>query len=147
MCDIFHAVSFLGWHTYLSKSTPEWQATLNPLSGSRGLSLIVLPADDADHPSKVFVIELAQPVLGSNNEYWGDGMLVYTVDAKIPTGASPAVLIPKQVGDSDHYRHLYQAPYGVGDVAHARGHGSVSLKVEILQKFGSSYTIKIAYQR
>jgi M6 family metalloprotease-like protein len=159
MCDIFHSVSFLGWHrhkngwlpaaraTYLKESTPEWYATLSPLSGPCGLSLIVVPVDDVNHPSKVFVIELAQPVLGSNDRYWGEGVLIYTVDATIPTGASPVVVIPRQVSDSNDYGHLYQAPYGVGDVAHARGPGSVSLKAEILQKFGSSYSIKIAYQQ
>jgi hypothetical protein len=159
MCDIFHAVSFLGWHrhkngwlpaaraTYIKDATPGWYATLSPLSGSCGLSLIVLPVDDVSHPSKVFVIELAQPVLGTNHQYWGDGVLIYTVDATIKSGASPVVVIPKEVSDSDDYGHLYQAPYGVGDVAHARGPGSVALKVSVLQKFGSSYHIKIEYQR
>lgn len=159
MCDIFHSVSFLGWHrhkngwlpaaraTYLKESTQEWYATLSPLSGSCGLSLIALPIDDINYPSKVFVVELAQPVLGSNGQYWGDGVLIYTVDASINTGNSPVVIIPSQVSDSDDYGHLYQAPYGIGDVARAQGSGSVSLKVEVLQKFGSSYNIKIAYQR
>jgi len=159
MCDIFHSDSFLGWHrhkngwlpagraTYLKESTPEWYATLSPLSGPCGLSLIVLPVDDVNHPSKVFVVELAQPVLGSNGQYWGDGVLVYTVDATIASGASPVAMIPRQVSDSDDYGHLYQAPYGVGDVAHARGPGPVSLKAEVLQKFGSSYNVKIEYRR
>ena len=57
------------------------------------------------------------------------------------------VIIPKQVSDSDDYGHLYQAPYGVGDVANVPGPGPVSLSVEILQKFGASYNIKIEYQR
>jgi hypothetical protein len=86
-------------------------------------------------------------VLGSNGQYWGDGVLIYTVDASINTGNSPVVIIPNQVSDSDDYGHLYQAPYGIGDVARAQGSGSVSLKVEVLQKFGSSYNIKIEYQR
>jgi hypothetical protein len=107
----------------------------------------VLPVDDVNRPSKVFVVELAQPVLGSNDQYWGDGVLVYTVDATIASGASPVVMIPRQVSDSDDYGHLYQAPYGVGDVAHARGPGPVSLKAEVLQKFGSSYNLKIEYRR
>jgi hypothetical protein len=29
----------------------------------------VLPVDDVNRPSKVFVVELAQPVLGSNDQY------------------------------------------------------------------------------
>jgi M6 family metalloprotease-like protein len=132
MCDIFHSVSFLGWHrhkngwlpatraTYLKESTQEWYATLSPLSGSCGLSLIALPIDDVNYPSKIFVVELAQPVLGSNGQYWGDGVLIYTVDASINTGNSPVVIIPNQVSDSDDYGHLYQAPYGIGDVARTR---------------------------
>ena len=159
MSDIFHSVGFLGWHrhkngwlpaaraNYIKNATPGWYATLSPLSGSCGLSLIVFPVNDVNHPSKVFAVELAQPVHGTNDQYWGDGVLVYTVDATIESGASPVVVIPRQVSNSDDYGHLYQAPYGVGDVAHARGPGPVALKVSVLQKFGSSYNIKIEYQR
>jgi M6 family metalloprotease-like protein len=53
MSDIFHSVSFLGWHrhkngwldpsraTYLQGST-TWYGTISPLSGQCGLSMIVL---------------------------------------------------------------------------------------------------------
>ena len=37
--------------------------------------------------------------------------------------------------------------YGVGDVANVPGPGAVSLSVEVVQKFGASYNIKIEYQR
>jgi M6 family metalloprotease-like protein len=87
MSDIFRSVSFLGWHrykngwlaasrtTYLAQNTRHRSLTLNPLSGACGLALIVLPIDDVHHPSKVFVIELAQPVLGRNDVFWGEGVL------------------------------------------------------------------------
>ena len=158
MSDIFHSVSFLGWHrhkngwlpvsraTYINAGTPAWYGTLSPLSGSCGLSMVVLPVDDVHHPSKVFVIELAQPVLGTNGQYWGEGVLVYTVDATIDTLESPVVIIPRQVSDSPDYGYLYEAPYGVGDVAHARGPAPVALAVTVLQKFGSCYNIKIEYR-
>jgi M6 family metalloprotease-like protein len=159
MCDIFHCVSFLGWHRhkngwlpadkaiYVQGSTSGRNVTLSPLSDPNGVSMIVFPVDDSGHPSQVFVVELAQPVLGDDNQYWGDGVLVYTVDATIPTGQSPVVVIPRQVSDSDDFGHLYQAPYGVGDVAVASGPGAVSLKVEVRQKFGASYNVTIDYQR
>ena len=108
MSDIFHSVCFLGWHrhknewldqprkTYLQGTTSTWYRTLSPLSSRYGLSMIALPIDDIQKPSKVLVVELAQPVLGTNNHYWGDGVLIYTVDARIATGDSPVVVIPKQ---------------------------------------------------
>src|SRR5439155_2393577 len=120
MSDIFHSVSFLGWHrhkngwlspsrkTYLSQNTSEWYATLSPLSDIYGLSMIVLPIDDVARPSKVYVVELAQAVFGS--KLWGEGVLLYTVDATIPTGLSPVVVIPKKVSTSPNYGYLYEAP-------------------------------------
>ena len=158
MSDIFHAVSFLGWHrhkngwlsptrkTYLSQNVSEWYTTLSPLSGSCGLSMVVLPIDDALKPSKVFVVEVVQPVLGSNNALWGEGVLLYTVDATIPTGSPPVAIIPKTTSTSPVYGYLYEAPYLLKDtMSHTEGTASITL--EILQKFGSSYHIKIAYHR
>jgi hypothetical protein len=108
--------------------------------------MVVLPIDDALNPSKVFVVEVVQPVLGSDNTLWGDGVLLYTVDATIPTGSSPVVIIPKTTSTSPVYGYLYQAPYLLNDtVSHTEGSASITL--EILQKFGFSYNIKIGYQR
>jgi M6 family metalloprotease-like protein len=158
MSDIFHCVSFLGWHrhknrwlsssrkTYLSQSTQGWYATLSPLSGTCGLSMVVLPLDNPLDPSKVLVVEVAQPVLGSNNEYWGDGVLVYTVDATIASGSSPVVIIPKKVSTSPFYGYLYEAPYLVGD-AMVYQKGTTRIVLRVLQKFGSSYNIQIEYHR
>jgi M6 family metalloprotease-like protein len=157
MSDIFRAVSFLGWHrhkngwlpgsraTYIADSTPGWYGTLHPLSGTCGLSMIVLPVDDVHHPSKVYAIELAQPVLGRSGEWWGDGVLVYSIDATIPTGESPVVVFPRQRSSSPDYGYLYEAPYGVGDVADIPG--PPALKVTVLQRFGASYSVKVQYQR
>lgn len=158
MSDIFHSVSFLGWHrhkngwlspsrkTYLSQNTLSWYTTLSPLSDANGLSMIVLPIDDALKPSKVFVIEVAQPVLGSNNEWWGEGVLLYTVDATKPTGCSPVEIIPKKISISPIYGYLYEAPYIRNDtVLYTEGTASITLK--ILPQFGSSYTIEVKYHR
>ncbi len=158
MSDIFHAVSFLGWHrhkngwlspsrkTYLSQNTPGWYTILSPLSAESGLSMVVLPIDDALRPSKVFVVEVAQPVLGTNNLPWGQGVLLYTVDATIRTGLSPVTIIPKTTSTSPDYGYLYEAPYTLNDtVSHTEGTTSITLS--ILQEFGSSYEIKIEYHR
>ena len=123
MSDIFHSVCFLGWHrhknewldqprkTYLQGTTSTWYKTLSPFSSSYGLSMIALPVDDIQKPSKVLVVELAQPVLGTNNLYWGDGVLIYTVDARIATGDSPVVVIPKITSTSPDYGYLHEAPF------------------------------------
>ena len=108
--------------------------------------MIALPVDDIEKPSKVLVVELAQPVLGTNNQYWGDGVLIYTVDATIATGDSPVVVIPKKASTSSDYGYLHEAPCQVNDVANFK-EGNVSIVVSILQKFGSSYNLKIDYKR
>ena len=158
MSDIFHSECFIGWHrhknewldqprkTYLQGTTSTWYKTLSPFSSNYGLSMIALPVDDIQKPSKVLVAELAQPVLGTNNQYWGDGVLIYTVDATIATGDSPVVVIPKITSTSSDYGYLYEAPFQVNDVANFK-EGNVSIVVSILQKFGSSYNLKIDYKR
>ena len=108
--------------------------------------MIALPIDDVQNPSKVLVIELAQPILGTNNQYWGDGVLIYTVDARIATGDSPVAVIPKITSTSADYGHLYEAAYQVDDLANFN-EGNVSIAVSVLQKFGSSYNLRIDYKR
>lgn len=158
MSDIFHSVSFMGWHrhknewldssrkTYISQSTTGWYTTISPLPGDCGLSMIVLPIDDETRPSKVFVIELAQQVLGTNNKYWGEGVLLYTVDATIRSGSSPIVIISKKESSSPDYGYLYEAPYGVNDTVFHK-ECNASIRLTVLQKFGSSYNIRIEYTR
>ena len=53
---------------------------------------------------------------------------------------------PGKSATAPDYGYLYEAPYGVGDVARARGPASVALAVTVLQKFGSCYNIKIEYR-
>ena len=71
MSDIFHSECFIGWHrhknewldqprkTYLQGTTSTWYKTLSPFSSNYGLSMIALPVDDIQKPSKVLVAELA----------------------------------------------------------------------------------------
>jgi len=157
MSDIFHCASFLGWHRhkngwldpwrkhYINQATDAWYATLSPLSTSCG-SMVVLAIDDATRPSKAFVIELAQPLLGTDNTSRGEGILVYTVDATVPSLQSPLVILPRTVSNSDLYGALYEAPYGVGDDISFDVAGA-SLGVKVIQKFGSSYNVRIRYRR
>lgn len=108
--------------------------------------MVVLPLDDALKPSRVFVVELVQPVLGSNNVLWGEGILLYTVDATIPSGLSPITIVPKKTSTSPVYGYLYEAPYLLHDTM-SYTEGTASITLEILQKIGSSYNIKIEYHR
>ena len=158
MSDSHRSFSLLGWErhklgwlhssrkTYVAKKVTGWSATLHPLSDPCGLSMIVLPIDDDVNPSKVFVIELAQSYVGKNAQPWGDGVLLYTVDASIASGDSPIKVIPKTAGYSPDYGNLYQAPCPAGDsLPHSEGGASVTLHVG--RKLGSSYEVKIDYKR
>ena len=158
MSDTFRAGSFLGWHRhklgwldlsrelYISQPTSGWYTTLSPLSGGCGLSMVALPIDDAAKPSKLFVVELAQPVLGrTDSQPRGDGVLIYTVDVNVKSLESPVEILAKTTGFDSEYGNLYQAPFGVGDRASFTV-GSAHLTVDVIQKFGSSYNIKIGYR-
>jgi M6 family metalloprotease-like protein len=158
MSDIFHSVSFLGWERhkngwldparilYLPEGDATRYETLSPLSGACGLAMIVLPIDNPAHPSKVLVIEVAQPVLGDDNRQEGEGLLVYTVDATVPTGHSPLVVLPRIKSDSRDYGGLYQAPWRAGDTL-SQTIGRVAFKLSVLRKLGSSYNLELQWQR
>ena len=163
MSDTFRAGSFLGWHRhkngwldsrrtlYISQSTPHWDVTISPLSGGCGVSMVVLPVDTPANPSKVLVIEVAPPILGrGTTPRPAKGVLLYTVDATVPTKQSPLAIIPHHEsppvsGDSE-YGYLADAAYDVGD-ERSLSIGTVSLGIKVLQKIGSSYNVRIAYQR
>jgi hypothetical protein len=161
MSDTFRAASFLGWHRhkngwlddsrklYISQSTPGWSVTLSPLSGSCGTSMVVLPIDNPAKPSRVFVIELAPPILGRINHppRPANGVLVYTVDATTPDMQSPLRVIPKTAeSQNDVYGHLCDAAYDVGDHMSVPL-STVFLSVTVNQKIGDCYNITITYKR
>ena len=96
---------FFGWHrhklkwldadrkAYLTKSGNSLELT--PLSASSGVSMVVVPVDDPARPSKVFVIEVAQPLQPKKGmEHKAEGMLVYSVDATLASGQNPVVVYP-----------------------------------------------------
>ncbi len=158
MSDIFHATGFLGWNrhkngwldlsrkTYVADPVIEWSGTLHPLSGPTGLSMVVFPVDDPVKPSKVFVLELAQQVVGGDGSSWGEGVLLYVVDATVPSGSSPVVVVPNILSASNNFGNLFEAPYGVGDRV-ARPEGAALLALEVHQRFGDSYYVKVRYER
>ncbi|HEX6899158.1 MAG TPA: hypothetical protein VF789_05570 [Thermoanaerobaculia bacterium] len=158
MSDSHHATSFLGWHrhkngwldlsrkTYVADPMIEWSGTLHPLADPTGLSMVVFPVDDPVKPSKVFVLELAQQVVGDDGAYWGEGVLLYVVDATVPSGSSPVVVVPNVCSASDNFGNLFEAPYGVGDQG-SRAEGKALLVLEVLERFGDSYTVTVRYER
>ena len=163
MSDIFHSVGFLGWHrhkngwlpaerkTYVPDRRRGWRTTLHPLTGPDGLSMVVLPADDVRCPAKVFVVELAQPVLGGNDEcgndeYRGEGVLVYTVDASVPSGECPVVVIPRSDAGSETFGELFEAPYRVGDVAEVSERDGGRLTVAVTARHGPAYEVELTYR-
>lgn len=100
------ASGFIGWHrhklgwlddnrkTYLSKGTHK--LTLTPLEDNNGISMIVVPADDPAAPSKVFVMECAQPLRMEKDGPKPGGVLVYSVDATRPSGENAVAVHPRQ---------------------------------------------------
>ena len=106
MSEAGRSSGFLGWHrhklkwldagrkAYLTKSARSLELT--PLSGSFGLSLVVVPVGDPARPSKVFCIEVAQSYHpGEGAVAKDEGVLVYSVDATLATGQNPVVVYPR----------------------------------------------------
>ncbi len=119
MSEAGKSSGFLGWQrhklkwldadrkTYLTEGNVK--LSLTPLDAASGLSMVVIPADDPKHPSKVFVIEVAQqPRLKKEEEAAAPGILVYTVDAKLASGNNPIVVYPN--------KDLKTAPFPPGDL-------------------------------
>jgi M6 family metalloprotease-like protein len=154
MNSTHNGVNFLGWHrhklgwlsdkrkTYFNKGSLE--VTLTPLSSDKGLSFIVIPIDDAKKPSKVFVIELALPIRRSyrvlGEKPYGEGVLIYTVDANRSSGRRPLVVYPKDKASSRSYSYIYKAPFLEGDRFENK---KAPFTLEVLKKDGKNYKIKI----
>jgi len=151
MCDIFKGTGLLGWHRHkLGWLPPEratvltagrGQFTLDPLSGNDGTSMIVIATDHGPQVSKVHVVELAQPILGHDGTLTGDGVLVYSVDASVPTGKSPIQIIPASKEPNPNFGSLSHAPFQVGAMM-SDPKSPFTLKVDAMQ--GDQYRIALA---
>ena len=144
MSSAYKATGFIGWHrhklkwldddrkTYLTKG--EHVIELSHLNSDSGISMIVVPSDDPQKPSKVFVVELAQALkLKGGKESKPEGVLVYSVDATIVSGRNPLIVYPKV--------DLQKAQYFPGDVF---DHKDSPLKLTVLKKNGDlSYCVKV----
>jgi M6 family metalloprotease-like protein len=145
MDNIFEGNIFFGWHrhkmgwldqerkTFLGRG--EWSGTLSRLSAPYGTSLVVIPVGSDPRPSKVFVVELVEPVLEKNStNLTGDGVLIYSVDATIATGCLPVKVYSKNASD------LWQAPYIGGDTFNDP---AAPMIVEVERKVGDGYALRI----
>ncbi len=172
MDDIFSGNVFLGWHRhkmgwldgsrmrYLQRTTTTFERTyeLTRVSSCCGPSMVVISAGTETNPSKVFVVELTEPVLTSD---WrakqmssSDGVLIYSVDATLASGSFPINVYSRTprpatpASDSD-YEFLWQAPWEVDDTFNDTDSpvDGVPMKVEVLSKTGtgsnSTYEVKI----
>ena len=142
------ASGFIGWHrhklgwldadrkTYLTQGTHTIHLT--PLDGDEGVSMIAVPADDADQPSKVFVIEIAQP-LRIKQEHKPAGVLIYSVDARLATGENPLVI---QFGQS---KDMANAAYHEGETF---DQDNAPMSVKVLKKNeDGSYEVEIKLKK
>ncbi|MFT4548885.1 MAG: M6 family metalloprotease-like protein [Verrucomicrobiales bacterium] len=127
------ASGFLGWHrhklqwldadrkTYVVGG--KHQFDLTPLNAKSGVSMIAIPVDDPAKPSKVFVVEIAQPfqLLGKVGN--ATGVLIYSVDAKLASGQNSVVVYPNT--------DMLNAPFQPGD---RFKHEDAPVNVRVLKK-------------
>jgi M6 family metalloprotease-like protein len=152
MSDIFRGTSLVGWHKHklgwldASRKTfharGELKATLNPMTGTPcGLAMVVVPVGNPARPSKVYAIELAQPFL-KNGKPAGEGVLIYTVDATVPSGQGP--LVVKSKGPASASGEPDAAPWGEGDTFRD---AAAQLTVRVVKKRGTAYDVAITVGR
>lgn len=158
MSDIFHCAAFIGWHRhkngwlpaerslYLPDAPQERYLTLSPLSSRFGTSMVVVPIDNPQRPSKVFVVELAQPMEGAVAGPRRDGVLIYMVNGSVPTGHSPVAVQARVVSNSQEHGYLCEAAYRTGDTTTCREDGA-SLTLTVLRQFRDSFHVKLAVAR
>jgi M6 family metalloprotease-like protein len=106
MSSAGQASGFIGWHRHkfgwlddsrkIYPTEGRHEIMLSPLDADQGTSLVVVPVDDPAKPSKVFVVECAQPLRIKENAPKAGGVLVYCVDARLPSGRNPVVLYPRE---------------------------------------------------
>lgn len=183
MSSAGNATGFFGWHrhkmgwldthrkTYFESGTHE--IVLTRLSSCCGTSMAVIPVGMAENPSKVFVVELAEPVIKFTNSDLirasifemseNDGVLIYSVDATKPTKADPFIVYSKALESVQQApfttgssfaeiqrfnkwasQMMEMAPYTTGDIF---SNEEAPMNVEVLEKIGSgpnsSYKVKI----
>lgn len=141
------AAGFLGWHRhklgwmpaerqrYLTEGSQVIELT--PLDAKSGTSMVVVPVDDPEHPSKVYVVEIGQPPLPKKDaEPYPAGVLIYSVDATKATGQNPVVVHGRdgiQQGATYLTGHRFQdkgAPLSI-EVGEALEGGGFRIKVSV----------------
>ena len=144
MSSAGQSTGFFGWHrhklkwldadrkAYLTKSGNSLELT--PLSASSGVSMVVVPVDDPARPSKVFVIEVAQPLQPKTGmEHKAEGVLVYSVDATLASGQNPVVVYPRL--------DMNDAAFHAGD---SLDHKDVPFRLKVLKRNASGgYSIDL----
>jgi M6 family metalloprotease-like protein len=156
MSDIFRASGFIGWHRHkcgwLADDRKDYVAmpgrrrvTLTPLTERAGLSLLAIAAEGAVRPSKVWVVEVAQPPFrkGGLGMSPVEGVLLYRVDAALESGKSPIVVVPKLESSSVEFGNLFQAPFQPGDPRFVDRFGERTLALTVLGKTGTAYDLEV----
>ncbi|MGY8771424.1 MAG: immune inhibitor A domain-containing protein [Pirellulales bacterium] len=144
MSSAGRASGFLGWHRHKLKWLDADRKTyvvsgkhrfkLMRLNASSGISMITVPVDDPAKPSKVFVVEVSQPIRHKGEVQDSVGVLVYSVDGKLASGQNSVVVYPKT--------DPVNAPFQPGDRFE---HKDASLSMKVLKKNedGRSYIIEV----
>jgi hypothetical protein len=107
--------------------------------------MLVFPANDPSRPSKVWVVEVAQPVFAKGGGVSPvEGVLFYTVDGKRESGKSPVAVIPRVESRSVQFGNLFEAPFQPGD-RRADSIGGASIELRVLAKSGSAYDVEVDF--
>ena len=116
---------------------------LTPVAVEGGVKALVVPLG----PSTAYVIESRRKI-GQDARLCDEGVLIYSVDARVPNGAGPILLAAAHDGTDpekiDACGPLYDAPFdlGAGEVA-SYTDAAAGITVDILAEIAGGYSVRV----
>jgi M6 family metalloprotease-like protein len=152
------ASHFLAWHKWklgwlhaaqlrCLNAQGALEETITPLETAGSVKAVVVPTG----PSTAYVVEVRRP-LGSDAHLCDRGVLVYTVDARVPSagigrpaGEVPIVVKPAAGSDTGRVAECgptYAAPFdlGAGEISTFE---DAAIRVDVLATDGSAYRVRV----
>lgn len=161
---VWTAQHLLGWQRYklgwldaahiLCVDRGRTQLVLSELAAGPGTKMIVIPVGQDESPSQVYVAEVAQPT-GTGSGWKDQGVLVYSVDATVPTFQEPIRVVhtrsrksDPQSAEAQNYGAIYNAPFKPGDDPfEAAVRPGVWARIRVLRRIGSCFEVRVVVDR
>jgi M6 family metalloprotease-like protein len=159
MSDDLIAGNFLNWHRHKlgwidAKRTEYikygWSGTttktLTPYYHGVGLTMLVIALNGPHDQNKVLVLEVAEPIPGTENDphVKANGVLTYTVDSNVTKRDCPIKIKAKSDAYSEKFGNKYLAPWSENDRYFHDSEGlGPSVYFKIVEQFYDSWVVEV----